>query len=81
MRKVSKDKFKFYMYVKVQSLCDKIIEYFNVDYSKAREMLYASKLYNALEDESTKMWYFSSTYLFFMFRDEMETGVLKIYEG
>lgn len=78
---MNKSRFKYLMYIINQALCVKISEFYKVNYKEAREMLYNSKLYNALEDEKTKMWHFSSSYLFDMFKNEIETGELNIYEG
>ncbi len=44
-------------------------------------MLYNSKLYNALENEETKMWYYSNYDLFKMFLEEKETGKYTVYGG
>lgn len=74
-------KFKFTMYLKVQNLCDSIKNYYNISYKEAVRMLYNSKLYNALEDEKIKMWYFSSFDLFEMFKLEQETGNFISYGG
>ena len=77
----SKKEFRIIMYSIVESLCDKIADFYKIDYKSAREMLYNSKLYELLEKEKNKIWYFSTSYLFDMFKNEQETGILKIYEG
>lgn len=71
---MSDDKFLSIMFVIVQSLCNKIKDYYNIKYDEARKLLYTSKIYKAIEDEQTKMWYFSTTQLFEMFKEEKETG-------
>jgi len=65
----------------VQTLCDSIKNYFNINYEEARKWLYTSKLYAALEDEETKMWYYSNYDLFRMFLEEKETGKYTVYGG
>lgn len=74
-------KFKLMLCIKVQDLCSRIRDYYNVDYQESLEMLYNSKLYYALEDESIKMWYFSGYDLFEMFKLEQETGTYINYGG
>lgn len=58
----------------VQMMCSYIKNYFNVSYDEVLNWLYHSKLYQALEEEDTKMWYYSSYDLFKMFLMEKETG-------
>jgi hypothetical protein len=36
--------------------------------------LYTSRLYEKLESEETKVWYYSSEKLFDLFKEEMSTG-------
>ena len=74
-------KTNFVIIRKIQVICTFIKNHFNVSYSEARKMLYNSKLYNALEDEETKMWYYSSYDLFKMFLEEKETGSYTVYGG
>ena len=74
-------KFEFMMFIIIQALCDSVKNYFNVSYREARSMIYNSKLYQALEDEKTKMWYYSNYDLFEMFLEEKEKGKYTVYEG
>lgn len=78
---MDKGKFKCIMFIKVQTLCDSIKNYFNISYSETLNLLYNSKLYQALEDEKTKMWYYSNYDLFRFFIEEKETGKYTIYGG
>ncbi len=78
---MSKRKFSCIMFMVVQTLCDSIKNYFNISYEEAISWLYNSKLYEALEDEETKMWYYSNYDLFRMFLEERETGKYTIYGG
>lgn len=73
--------FTYILSQKVQVLCNSIKNYFNIEYEEALKMLYCSKLYNALEDEETKMWYYSSYDLFRMYLEEKETGKYTVYGG
>ena len=78
---MSKNQFTFIMFEKMQTLCDIIKNYFNITYQDEIKMLYNSKLYEALEDEETKMWYYSNFDLFKMFLEETETGTYTVYGG
>lgn len=78
---MNKEKFTYMMFVKVQVLTNSIKNYFNVSYYEARRLLYNSKIYRALEEEETKMWYFSSSDLFKMFLEERNTGNYTVYGG
>ena len=74
-------RFSMMIYVKANSLCNKIVNYFGVSYNEAIKELYKSKLYKKLEVEENKMWYFSSYDLFQMFIQEHETGTYTVYGG
>lgn len=78
---MSDGKFVCIMFEKVQTLCDSIKNYFNISYREAISLLYNSKLYEALEDEETKMWYYSNYDLFRMFLEERDTGRYTVYGG
>ena len=64
----------FVIYLKVKSIITRIKNYFNITYIEALDMLYRSNLYEVLENEDTKMWYYSSYDLFKMFLEEREKG-------
>ena len=51
-----------------------LIEDRGIVWQEASELLYNSTLYNALEDESTKLWHLSSAALYDMLIEELETG-------
>lgn len=78
---MSDGKFTCIVMATVQTLCDSIKNYFNISYQEATNLLYHSKLYKSLEDEKTKMWYYSSYDLFRMFLEEKETGNYTVYGG
>ena len=64
----------------VNGIVTKIIEETAVDIDEAFIKLYNSKLYEALERESTKVWTFSVPMLFDLYSSEMATGVLVLPE-
>lgn len=64
--------------IKMQNLTTLIKEKYNISYMEANKMLYNSKLYYALEDEETKMWYFSNKALLKMIIEENETGTYNV---
>ena len=76
-----KTKFSMIMIIKVQELTTSIKNYFNISYEDSIKELYQSKLYKLLEREETKMWYYSNHDLFYMFKEEKETGKFTIYGG
>lgn len=78
---MNREKFTIILYTKAQELCTKIVNYFDLSYEEAVKMLYNSKLYNALEDEKTKMWYYSDYDLFLMLLEEQKTGTFTVYGG
>ncbi len=78
---MNKGKFTVIMLEKIQTLCDSIKNYFNISYDETIKLLYNSKLYEALEDEETKMWYYSNYDLFRMFLEEKNTGKYTVYGG
>ena len=78
---MSNKKFRYIMIEKAQVLCSSIQKYMNVTYNEAIKLLYNSRLYEALEDEDTKMWYYSNYDLMNMFIEENETGKYSVYGG
>jgi hypothetical protein len=58
----------------VPQIISLIMEEYRVGDEKAAAMLYASKLYEGLEDEQTKLWHLSAKALFEMWTEEQETG-------
>ncbi|MBC8343821.1 MAG: hypothetical protein H8E61_07555 [Bacteroidetes bacterium] len=43
--------------------------------------LYTSRLYEKLENEETKVWYYSTEKLFDLFKEEMSTGKITFPEA
>lgn len=46
----------------------------NISAEKAIKKLYASKLYETLENEDTKVWHYSTQMLYSLFEQEETTG-------
>lgn len=78
---MSDNKFVYILLEKVQVLCNSIKNYYNIEFKEAMKLLYNSKLYEILEDEETKMWYYSNYDLLNMYLSERETGKCDIYGG
>ncbi len=71
---MDKNQFICTLTVIIQTLVTKIKKKFKISYEEALEGLYNSRLYQALEDEETKMWYFCTNDLLNMYVQEKETG-------
>ena len=59
-------------------LVDKIINETGLEEDVAMEELYSSKLYAILEKEETKVWHYSVTMLYELFKEEVETGKITL---
>ena len=75
------NKFNMILTIEIQNLTTSIKNYYNISYEESMNELYNSKLYKLLENEDTKMWYFSNYDLFKMFKEEKETGKFSVYGG
>lgn len=53
-----------------------IVEKQNISNEEAIKKLYASKLYEALEQEETKVWQYSTPMLYSLFEQEDRTGTI-----
>ena len=49
----------------------------NISNEEAITKLYASKLYEALENEETKVWQYSTQMLYSLFEQEEKTGTIQ----
>lgn len=54
-----------------------IAEKQNISGEGAITKLYASKLYEVLENEETKVWQYSTEMLYFLFEQEEKTGTIQ----
>lgn len=77
---MDKSRFSALMPVFVATLIDKIANAYHLSEEEAIEKLYSSQLYAFLEDEETKVWYFSTEKLFDLFCEEMNTGKINFPE-
>ena len=64
----------------VTALIKKIIEQKKITEDEAFSQLYNSELYSSLEEEETKVWYYSADKLFMLFDEEISTGKLELPE-
>ena len=76
--RVDKGKFAAILPVIISGLTKKIIEETGVNEDEAFENLYKSKLYAALENEKTKVWYYSVPLLYDLYNNEITTGELEL---
>jgi len=77
---MDKAKFDALLPLIVAALMQKIIEQKNIEQDEAFSRLYNSMLYFFLEDEQTKVWYYSVEKLFQLFEEEISTGKLELPE-
>lgn len=72
---MSEDKFSALLGVAiVPQIVDLIVKDYGVSDVEATKMLYTSKTYEHLSNESTKVWHFSPLTLFNVWKGEKETG-------
>jgi hypothetical protein len=64
----------------IAALMQKIIEQKKITQDEAFSRLYNSMLYGVLENEQTKVWYYSVEKLFQLFEEEMSTGKMELPE-
>jgi hypothetical protein len=64
--------------LKVEGIVEQLIEDRKMPLQYALEYLYASHLYELLEDEETKMWYYSPQMLLHLLEGEKNTGILNL---
>jgi len=74
---MTKKKFGAVLPVIVAGLADKIVAEEGLRVNDAMDRLYASALYAALEDEKTKVWYYSVPMLYDLYKTEIATGKLE----
>jgi hypothetical protein len=63
---------------KVEGIVELLIEERKMLLQDALEHLYSSQLYALLEEEETKMWYYSPQMLLHLLEDEKATGKLTL---
>jgi hypothetical protein len=72
--------FKGVMIFLVPLIIQEIVKSRDISFDEAIELLYASKLYYVLEEESTKLWHFSALTLANLLNEELEKGTLSFPE-
>ena len=77
---MDKAKFEALLPLIVTSLVQKIIERKRLSHDEAFAKLYGSRLYDALDNEETKVWHYSAEKLFMLFEEELLTGKLELPE-
>ena len=74
------NRFQSILILIVPQVAQLIVEKLLASDAEATQMLYSSKLYAALEDETTKLWHLSALTLYNMFEEEQKTGILTFPE-
>ena len=78
--RLDKAKFEALLPLIIAALMKKIIERKKIPEDEAFTQLYSSQLYIALDDEKTKVWYYSADKLYQLFEEELTTGKLELPE-
>lgn len=73
---MDKKKFESMLILIVPKVVKLITENYNIDEIAAFNKFYASKVYEKLEQEETKLWHLSPLTLFNMFDEEQKNGVV-----
>ena len=71
---MNNDVFKSIIPLKIQDLAAMIMEQKQIEFRKAIQYLYNSKLYETLSNEETKLWHLSKEKLFDMLENEKRTN-------
>ncbi len=74
---MEKDQFDAILPIICNDLVQMIMEKENLSEMDAIKKLYISELYAALEEEKTKVWYYSTLMLYTLLKQEWETGVIE----
>ena len=63
-----------------QKMTELIMKTYKVNFRQAGKILFTSKTYLMLEDESNKLWHFSPLFLFKVLDNEQKTGLFEMPE-
>lgn len=74
---MGKEKFEVLLPIIVNDIVKNIMSEKKIGMSIALEILYNSKLYSLLEDEETKLWWYSTPRLIGLLNQELENGVIE----
>jgi len=77
---MDKAKFEALLPIIVAALMQKIVERRGITHDEAFMLLYGSNLYSKLDNEKTKVWYYSAEKLFQLLEDEILLGKLELPE-
>jgi hypothetical protein len=77
---MDKGKFDAILPIIAAHLADRISATENLPENETIELLYASQLYAALENEETKVWQYSTEMLYELYRAEKTNGKLELPE-
>ena len=77
---MDKSKFEALLPLIITALIQKIIERKKFSQEEAFSRFYGSRLYSFLDDEESKVWYYSAEKLFQLFDEELTTGNLELPE-
>ena len=75
---MDKAKFEALLSIIVASLMQKIVERRKISHDEAFFLLYGSQLYDKLDNEKTKVWYYSVDKLYDLLEGEISTGKLEL---
>jgi hypothetical protein len=77
---VTKEEFAPMLWLLIPSLVRVLIDEKGLSFSESVGAVYTSKLYKALEDESTKLWHLSEYALASLLYTELEGGIVRYPE-
>ncbi|MGL4943303.1 MAG: hypothetical protein ACRC46_08940 [Thermoguttaceae bacterium] len=77
---MNSERFSAMLVLLVPAVVEVIVQKCGLDEIQATESFYNSKVYELLEDETTKLWHFSPLTLFLMFDEEQKTGQISFPE-
>ena len=77
---MNSDKLPAFLSVIIPRLLSKLTETKGITEQEAIQILYNSKLYEALEQEETKLWHLSVESLYSLLDEEMTTGIITFPE-
>ncbi len=73
---MTKDMFEVLLPIVSADLVDMIADRRSVSDAEAIKLLYTSQLYALLEDEETKVWYYSTPMLYSLLEQEWDSGTI-----
>jgi hypothetical protein len=77
---VNKKQFEALLPLIITSLLQKTVDGLKISPQKALSLIYHSALYEQLNDEATKVWYYSADKLFLLLTEELRLGHLELPE-